>query len=65
MLTPYKGRELTPPYRQANRAHAALRSISERGFALEKNWRILRRYRPNTDRIGRIVSAIRVLENTN
>jgi hypothetical protein len=33
------------PYRQANTAHAALRSVGERGFAIEKQWQILRRYR--------------------
>jgi hypothetical protein len=63
--TPYKGRELTEPYRTANRAHAAARSIGERGFATEKNWHILRRYRANTHRIGNIVTAVRVLETTN
>lgn len=62
ITTPYKGRDLPPAYRDANRAHAALRSIGERGFAVEKNWHILRRYRGSTHRIGHIVNAIRVLE---
>lgn len=33
VLIPYKGRELTEPYTEANRTRAAARSIGERGFA--------------------------------
>lgn len=65
VLTPYKGRELTEPYTEANRTRAAARSIGERGFAIEKNWRILRRYRANTYCIANIVSTVRALENIN
>jgi hypothetical protein len=64
VLTPDKGRGRTPPHHDANRAHAATRSIGERGFATENNWRILRRYRAHTDRVAHIVTAVRVLEST-
>jgi DDE superfamily endonuclease/Helix-turn-helix of DDE superfamily endonuclease len=62
VLTPYKGNNLTPPYRAANAAHAATRSIGERGFALEKHWQVLRRYRGSPHRVAKLVTAIRVLE---
>jgi hypothetical protein len=65
IVTPYKtpkGAKLTEPYERANTAHAALRSVGERGFAIEKQWQVLRRYRGSTHRVPKLVNAIRVLE---
>lgn len=60
--TPYKGRHLTPPYRDANRSHAALRALGERGFATLKSWRIMAKVRSCPQRIGHLTAAITVLE---
>ncbi len=60
--TPYKNhREQPKHYQQFNRDHARLRAPGERAFAQLKSWRILRRARCSTRRIGTIVQAIHTL----
>ncbi|RLU79743.1 IS5/IS1182 family transposase [Streptomyces griseocarneus] len=60
--TPYYGhRELPEPYKRFNRVHARLRAPGERAFAQLKQWRILRRARCSTNRIGTIVAAVHAL----
>ncbi|MGW0602021.1 IS5/IS1182 family transposase, partial [Streptomyces sp. NPDC002776] len=44
-----------------NRDHARLRAPGERAFAQLKTWRLLRRARCSTNRIGRIVAAVHAL----
>lgn len=66
LLVPYKtwnGRELSSAKRACNRAHAALRGLGERGFAILKTWRILRRLHCCPWRAGPIVAAILTLEH--
>ncbi|MFD5976452.1 transposase family protein, partial [Streptomyces bacillaris] len=46
---------------QFNRDHARLRTPGERAFAQLKSWRLLRRARSSTRRIGTIVQAIHTL----
>ncbi len=59
---PYKHHKTQPPqYQQYNRDHARLRAPGGRAFAQLKTWRILRRARCSTDRIGSIVKAIHTL----
>lgn len=53
---------LTPVQHAANRAHAARRAPGERGFAVLKTWRILRRVRCRPAHVGTLVAAICVLE---
>ncbi|MET8249476.1 transposase family protein [Streptomyces sp. NPDC005202] len=60
--TPYKGRDLPQQYRQFNRDHARLRAPGERAFARLKQWRILRKARCSTSRIGRTVAAVHAIE---
>ncbi|MER7576915.1 transposase family protein, partial [Streptomyces sp. NPDC126514] len=59
--TPYKGRELPDRYRQFNRDHARLRAPGERAFARLKQWRIFRKARCSTSRIGRTVAAVHAI----
>ncbi|WP_371656732.1 MULTISPECIES: transposase family protein [unclassified Streptomyces] len=60
--TPYKHHRIQPPtYQRFNRVHALLRAPGERAFARLKSWRILRRARCSTNRIGRIVAAVHTL----
>jgi hypothetical protein len=60
--TPYKNhREHPARYQQFNRDHARLRAPGERAFAQLKSWRLLRRARCSTRRIGTIVQAIHTL----
>ncbi len=66
LLLPYKRynhRELSSAKQAANRAHAALRGRGERGFAVLKTWRILRRLHCCPWRAGPIVAAILTLEH--
>jgi hypothetical protein len=64
--TPYKNhREQPEHYQQFNRDHARLRAPGERAFAQLKSWRILRRARCSTRRIGTIVQAIHTLLTCN
>jgi DDE superfamily endonuclease len=44
--------------RRADRAHAKKRAPGERGFALLKNWRILRLVRISPERITALVKAV-------
>lgn len=66
--TPYYGhRELPAHYQQYNRDHVRLRAPGEHGFARLKAWRLLRRARCSTSRIGRTVTALHavpICENT-
>ncbi len=60
--TPYYHHlELAEHYQQYNRDHARLRAPGERAFAQLKTWRLLRRARCSTNRIGRIVAAVHTL----
>ncbi|MFD3741869.1 transposase family protein [Streptomyces sp. NPDC058629] len=64
--TPYKNhREQPEHYQQFNRVHARLRAPGERAFAQLKPWRILRRARCSTRRIGTIVQAVHTLLTCN
>lgn len=60
---PYNHQHLTPARRACNHAHTALRNRGERGFAVLKTWRILRRLRCCPWRAEHIVRAILVLEH--
>ncbi|WP_406191110.1 hypothetical protein OG331_49825 [Streptomyces sp. NBC_01017] len=60
--TPYKNhREQPARYQEFNRDHARLRAPGERAFAQLKSWRLLRRARCSTRRIGTIVQAVHTL----
>nr|WP_052412116.1 IS5/IS1182 family transposase [Streptomyces mutabilis] len=54
----YRHHELPEHYRD----HARLRAPGERAFARLKQWRILRKARCSTNRIGRTVAAIHAIE---
>ncbi|MDQ0605369.1 hypothetical protein QF037_009714 [Streptomyces canus] len=60
--TPYYGRDLPEKYAQFNRHHTRLRAPGERAFARLKQWRILRKARCSTNRIGRTVAAVHAIE---
>jgi|SRR5437660_10238918 len=60
--TPYKGRNKPESQKQANRAHAQLRSPGERANAQLKTWRILRKLRWCPWRAGHLAKAIHVLQ---
>ena len=60
--TPYKGKNKPESQKQANRAHAQLRSPGERANAQLKTWRILRKLRCCPWRAGQIAKAIHVLQ---
>jgi hypothetical protein len=57
----YHHREQPAHYQQFNRDHARLRAPGERAFAQLKSWRLLRRARCFTRRIGTIVQAVHTL----
>ncbi|MFB6839063.1 transposase family protein [Streptomyces sp. NPDC056361] len=57
----YRHREQPEHYQQFNRDHARLRAPGERAFAQLKSWRLLRRARCSTRRIGTIVQAVHTL----
>ncbi|PNG22506.1 IS5 family transposase [Streptomyces cahuitamycinicus] len=60
--TPYYHHSEQPEhYQQFNRDHARLRAPGERAFAQLKSWRLLRRTRCSTRRIGTIVQAVHTL----
>ncbi|MFC8177180.1 transposase family protein [Streptomyces sp. NPDC057325] len=61
----YHYREQPEHYQQFNRDHARLRAPGERAFAQLKSWRILRRARCSTRRIGTIIQAIHALLTCN
>jgi DDE superfamily endonuclease/Helix-turn-helix of DDE superfamily endonuclease len=59
---PYKGKNKPDSQKQANKAHAQLRSPGERANAQLKNWRILRKLRCCPWRAGQLAKAIHVLQ---
>jgi hypothetical protein len=60
--TPYYHHSEQPEqYQQFNRDHARLRAPGERAFAQLKTWRLLRRARCSTRRIGTAVQAVHTL----
>jgi DDE superfamily endonuclease/Helix-turn-helix of DDE superfamily endonuclease len=59
---PYKGKNKPESQKQANKAHAKLRSPGERANAQLKNWRILRKLRCCPWRAGQLAKAIHVLQ---
>ncbi|QER90495.1 IS5 family transposase [Streptomyces tendae] len=64
--TPYHHHSEQPEhYLQFNRDHARLRAPVERAFAQLKSWRLLRRARCSTRRIGTIVQAVHTLLTCN
>jgi len=60
--TPYRGRNKPASQKDANRAHARLRSPGERANAQLKSWRILRKLRCCPWRTGQLAKAIHVLQ---
>ena len=60
--TPYRGRNKPASQKDANRAHAQLRSPAERANAQLKTWRILRKLRCCPWRAGQLAKAIHVLQ---
>jgi DDE superfamily endonuclease len=59
---PYKGKKKPQSQKDANRAHAQLRSPGERANAQLKTWRILRKLRCCPWRAGQLAKAIHVLQ---
>jgi DDE superfamily endonuclease/Helix-turn-helix of DDE superfamily endonuclease len=59
---PYKGTNKPESQKQANKAHAKLRSPGERANAQLKTWRILRKLRCCPWRAGQLAKAIHVLQ---
>jgi hypothetical protein len=59
---PYRGKNKPESQKQANRAHAKLRSPGERANAQLKTWRILRKLRCCPWRAGQLAKAIHVLQ---
>jgi hypothetical protein len=59
---PYKGKNKPESQKEANRAHAKLRSPGERANAQLKTWHILRKLRCCPWRAGQLVKAIHVLQ---
>jgi hypothetical protein len=59
---PYKGKNKPESQKEANRAHARLRSPGERANAQLKTWRILRKLRCCPWRAGVLAKAIHALE---
>jgi DDE superfamily endonuclease/Helix-turn-helix of DDE superfamily endonuclease len=62
LITPYKGKDKPPSQKEANRAHARLRSPGERANAQLKTWRILRKLRCCPWKAGQLAKAIHVLQ---
>src|SRR5215469_5085426 len=62
LLTPYRGRNKPASQKDANRAHARLRSPGERANAQLKTWRILRKLRCCPWKAGQLAKAIHVLQ---
>ncbi len=60
--TPYRGRNKPASQKDANRAHARLRSPGERANALLKTWRILCKLRCCPWKAGQLAKAIHVLQ---
>jgi hypothetical protein len=64
VITPYKGRGKPASQKDANRAHARLRSPGERANAQLKTWRILRKLRCCPWKAGQLAKAIHVLQTS-
>jgi hypothetical protein len=62
VLTPYRGRNKPASQKDANRAHARLRSPGERASAQLKTWHILRKLRCCPWKAGHWAKAIHVLQ---
>jgi hypothetical protein len=62
LITPYRGKNKPESQKQANRAHARLRSPGERANAQLKTWRILRKLRCCPWRAGQLAKAIHTLQ---
>jgi DDE superfamily endonuclease/Helix-turn-helix of DDE superfamily endonuclease len=62
VLTPYRGRNKPASQKEANRAHAQLRSPGERANAQLKTWHILRNLRCCPWKAGQLAKAIHVLQ---
>ena len=62
ILTPYRGRNKPTSQKDANRAHAQLRSPGERANAQLKIWHILRKLRCCPWKAGHLAKAIHVLQ---
>ena len=62
VLTPYRGRNKPASQKDANRAHARLRSPGERANAQLKTWHILRKLRCCQWKAGQLAKAIHVLQ---
>jgi len=60
---PYRGRGKPASQKDANRAHAQLRSPGERANAQLKTWRILRKLRCCPWKAGQLAKAIHVLQD--
>jgi DDE superfamily endonuclease/Helix-turn-helix of DDE superfamily endonuclease len=60
--TPYRGRNKPASQKEANRAHAQLRSPGERANAQLKTWHILRKLRCCPWKAGHLAKAIHVLQ---
>ena len=60
--SPVQGQEQAGPQKEANRAHARLRSPGERANAQLKTWRILRKLRCCPWRAGKLAKTIHVLQ---
>jgi hypothetical protein len=60
--TPYRGRNKPASQKEANRAHARLRSPGERANAQLKSWRTLRKLRCCPWRAGQLAKVIHVLQ---
>ncbi len=59
---PYRGRSKPESQKQANKAHAKLRSPGERANAQLKSWHVLRKLRCCPWRAGQLAKAIHVLQ---
>jgi len=62
VVTPYRGRNKPASQKDANRAHAQLRSPGERANAQLKTWHILRKLRCCPWKAGQLAKAIHVLQ---
>ena len=62
LITPYRGKNKPDSQKQANHAHARLRSPGERASAQLKTWRILRKLRCCPWRADQLAKAIHVLQ---
>jgi hypothetical protein len=62
VLTPYRGRNKPASQKEANSAHAQLRSPGERANAQLKTWHVLRKLRSCPWKAGQIAKAIDVLQ---